>query len=103
MGPVVAAHDKLMSTRYQFESICMVELLRDVLTERVASTSGRDAPAAAVIGVGPQEIANGSLMRHLLDSVKLSDLVEGVDGWRETTMETEDLALNNSREGQVIE
>jgi hypothetical protein len=42
-------------------------------------------------------------MRHLLDSVKLSDLVEGVNGWRETTMETEDLALNNSGEGQVIE
>ena len=103
MGPVVAAHDKLMSARYQFQSICMVELFRDVLTERVASTSGRDAPAAAVIGVGPEEIANGSFVRHLLDSVKLSDLVEGVNGWRETTMETEDLALNNSGEGQVIE
>lgn len=81
----------------------MVELLRNILAKRVPGTSGRDAPAAAVIGVGPQEIANGSLMRHLLDSVKLSDLVEGVDGWRETTMETEDLALNNSGEGQVIE
>ena len=81
----------------------MVELLRNILAKRVPGTSGRDAPAAAVIGVGPQEIANGSLVRHLLDSVKLSDLVESVDGWRETTMETEDLALNNSREGQVIE
>jgi hypothetical protein len=81
----------------------MVELLRNILAKRVPGTSGRDAPAAAVIGVGPQEIANGSLVRHLLDSVKLSDLVKSVDGWRETTMETEDLALNNSREGQVIE
>ena len=81
----------------------MVELLRNILAKRVPGTSGRDAPAAAVIGVRPQEIANGSLMRHLLDSVKLSDLVKSVDGWRETTMETEDLALNNSGEGQVIE
>ena len=81
----------------------MVELLRNILAKRVPGTSGRDAPAAAIIGVGPQEIANGSFVRHLLDSVKLSDLVKSVDGWRETTMETEDLALNNSREGQVIE
>jgi hypothetical protein len=81
----------------------MVELLRNVLAKRVAGTSGRDTPATAVIGVGPQEIANGSLVRHFLDSVKLSDLVESVDGWRETTMETEDLALNNSGQRQVIE
>jgi hypothetical protein len=81
----------------------MVELLRNVLAKRVPGNSGRDTPAAAVIGVGPQEIANWSLVRHLLNSVKLSDLVESVDGWRETTMETEDLALNNSGERQVIE
>ena len=81
----------------------MVELLRNILAKRVAGTSGRDTPAAAIIGVGPHEIANGSLVRHLLNSIKLSDLVESVDGWRETTMETEDLALNNSGERQVIE
>jgi len=81
----------------------MVELLRNILAKRVPSTSGRDAPAAAVIRVRPQEIANGTLVWHLLDSVKLSDLVESVYRWRETTMETEDLALNNSGEGKVIE
>ena len=80
MGPVVAAHDKLMSTRYQFESICMVELLRDVLTERVASTSGRDAPAAAVIRVGPKQIADGSFVGNFLDAVELTNLVESVNG-----------------------
>ena len=41
-------------------------------------------------------------MGNLLDSVELSDLIEGVDRRRETTMETEDLALNNSRQGKVI-
>jgi hypothetical protein len=81
----------------------MVELLRNILAKRVPSASWRDAPAAAVIGVRPKEIANWSLVRHLLDSVKLSDLVEGVNRWRETTMETEDLALNNSGERKVIE
>ena len=103
MGPVVAAHDKLMSTRYQFESICMVELLRDVLTERVASTSGRDAPAAAVIRVGPKQIADGSFVGNFLDAVELTNLVESVDGGRETSMQTEDLSLDNCCQRQVIE
>ena len=80
MGPVVAAHDQLMSTRYQFESIRMVELLRDVLSERIAGSSGRDAPAATVVRVGPEQIADGSLVGNFLDAVELADLVESVDG-----------------------
>jgi hypothetical protein len=42
-------------------------------------------------------------MRDLLDSVELSDLVEGVDGRRETTMEAEDLSLNDGCQWQIIE
>ena len=42
-------------------------------------------------------------MGNFLDSVKLADLVESVDGRRETTMETEDLAFNNSSERKIIE
>jgi hypothetical protein len=103
MGPVVAAHYKLMSTRYQFQSICMVELFRDVLPERVASTSGRDAPAAAVIGVRPQQVADGSFVGHFLHSVQLTNLVEGVDRRRETSVETEYLSLDHCSQGQVIE
>ena len=103
MGPVVAAHNKLMSTRYQFQSICMVELFRDVLTERVSSTSGRNAPAAAVIGIRPKQVADGSFMGNFLDTVKLADLVEGVDRWRETSMQTENLSLDDCSQWQVIE
>ena len=79
MGPVVAAHNKLMSTRYQFQSICMVELFRDVLAERVASTSGRDAPAAAVIGIRPKQVADWSFVGNFLHTVELTNLVEGVN------------------------
>jgi hypothetical protein len=42
-------------------------------------------------------------MRHFLHSVQLTNLVEGVNAWRETTMETEDLAFNHCSQGQVIE
>lgn len=51
------------------EVVSMIELLRDVLTERVTSTSGGDTPTASVIRVGPEEIADGTFMRHFLNSV----------------------------------
>jgi hypothetical protein len=35
----------------------VIELLRDVLAERVTSTAGTDAPTATVVGIGPQKIA----------------------------------------------
>ena len=103
MGPVVAAHNKLMSTRYQFQSICMVELFRDVLTERVASTSGRDAPAAAVVGIRPKQVADGSFVGNFLHTVELTNLVEGVDRWGETSVQTEYLSLDDCSQWQVIE
>jgi hypothetical protein len=51
------------------------------LTETVASTSRRNTPAASVIGVRPEQIAHGTLLGHLLNSIKLSNLVESVDTW----------------------
>ena len=42
-------------------------------------------------------------MRSLLDSIKLSDLVEGVDTWGQPSVKAEDLVLNHSSQGQVVE
>lgn len=42
-------------------------------------------------------------MRSLLDSVKLSNLVKGIDTRGESTMEAEDLVLNDSCQRQVVE
>ena len=41
-------------------------------------------------------------MGRLLHSIELANLVQGVDTWRETTVETEDLVFNDSRQGQVV-
>ena len=41
-------------------------------------------------------------MGRLLHSIELTNLVQGVDTWRETTVETEDLVFNDSRQGQVV-
>ena len=42
-------------------------------------------------------------MGSLLDSVKLSDLVKGVNAWGQASVEAENLVLNNSSQGQVVE
>lgn len=103
MGPVVSVHHELMGSCDSSQVVGVVELLRDVLAEGVASTTGRDTPTASVIGVGPQQIADWSFVRHFLHAVELSDLIEGVDGRRQTTMEAENLVLNDGGQGQVVE
>jgi hypothetical protein len=42
-------------------------------------------------------------MRDFLDAVKLADLVQTIEGWRETTMEAEDLLFYNCCEWEVVE
>ena len=67
--PVVSVHHELMGTCDPGEAIGVVELLRYVLAERVSSTTGRDAPTASIIGVGPEQVANGALVGNLLHAV----------------------------------
>ena len=42
-------------------------------------------------------------MWHLHESIELLDLIKGVDAWRETTVQAEDIVLDDGRERQVIE
>lgn len=76
------------------ESIIVVERLGNILPESVTGTTGADAPTASVIGVGPQQVAHGSLMGYLLDSVESSDVVKSIDTRRQTTVKTKDLVIN---------
>ena len=102
VGPVVAVHHKLMGSSDQLQVVRVVELLRDVLAERVAGTSRRDTPAASVVRVRPKQIANGAFVRNLHESIELLDLFEGVNAGRETSMKAENAVFNNSGEGQEI-
>lgn len=92
-----------MGARDSGQAVRVVELLRNVLAERVPSTSRGDAPAAALIRVGPKQIAHGALLRHFLDSVELSDLIKGVNRGRQTSVQAENLVLNDSGQRQVVE
>lgn len=103
VGPVVTLHHKLMGTGDSCQVVGVVELLRNILAETVSSTSWRNTPAASIIRVRPQQVAHGTFLWHLLNSVELSNLVESVDAGWETTVEAENLILNDSCKGQEVE
>jgi len=53
MLPLISLHDELMRSHNELQAIFVVECLCDVLPKRVASSTGRDAPAITVVGVRP--------------------------------------------------
>ena len=77
-------------------------VLRLYLAESVSSSTRRDTPASSVVRVGPQEVAHGAFVGHLLESVQGPDVVQSVDAGRETSVETEDLTVHQGGEGKVI-
>ena len=68
-----------MSPSNKRQAVVVVESLRDVLTEGITGTTRGYSPSAPVVWVGPQKVAHGSLVRHLLDPVECADVVECVD------------------------
>ena len=67
MKPVVALHDKLVGTDDEVKAVFTIEFLRNVVAKSVACTTWRDAPAEAVVGVAPHEVANRSLVWHFAE------------------------------------
>ena len=65
MGPIKPLHNELVRSRYQVDAICVIELLRDVLSKRIPCPSRRDSPTTPIVWVGPQQVAHGPFMRHL--------------------------------------
>ena len=83
-----------MSSRYERETIVVVECFRYVLAEGISCATRADTPSAAIVWVGPEQIAHRTFVGHFLYPVETADVVKGVDGWRETAVETEDLVVD---------
>ena len=64
---------------------------------------GGNSPSTAVVGVGPEKIAHGPLVRDFLEAIEGPDVVKGVDGGAETPVEAKDLAVDQRRQRQVVE
>ena len=92
-----------MCSGNKLEIVGVIELLRDVLSKTVASTSRGNTPTTSVIRVRPQKITDGTFVGYFHDTIKLLDLVQSVNGRRQTTVQAEDVLLDDGGQGQVVE
>lgn len=104
LEPVLEAiHNKLMSTSNQVNVVNVVELRGNLGSKKPSSTTRRQSPGLDVLRVGPHQVAEGTLVRDLHSSLEKSDLVKSFYIGRQSTVNTEDLALNNGSDSEVIE
>lgn len=103
VAPIVPVHDELVGPADQREGVPFVELLRHVLSKGKAGAAGRNAPPAAIVGVGPEQVAHGALVGDLLDAVELADVIEGINAGGEAAVQTENGVFDEGGEGEVVE
>jgi len=103
LRPIITLHNQLMSSCNQSQAIIVVESLGNVLAKRIPSSSRRYSPPASIIWIRPQEIAHRTLVWYLLYAVEGSDIIECINAGRETSVEAEDLVINQGCEGKVVE
>jgi len=100
----VTVHGQLMGSGDLGETVGVIELLRDLLAEEVPGSSGGDAPGGGdVVGIGPEKVAHGSLVRHLLLSLEGTDRVQSVQTRGQTSVEGEDFSLDQGTQGEIVE
>jgi len=100
---LVAFIDKLVSTCDEFQAIDMVELGCDLVTEEPASATRRNSPSVDVLGVTPDKITEGTLMRNLLSTSNDADLINSADFRAESSVNAEDLTINDSSKDEEVE
>ena len=100
---LVSFHDELMRSTYQINAILSVPFLNDFPSEKIASTTWTDHPAWNVIWVTPHQVAHCTIMGHFLLSVNHADLIEGTDRRWETTVNAENLVIDDWCEWKIVE
>ena len=101
--PLVSLHDELVSPTDHLDVVGPIELTDHVVTKQIAGTSRRDSPALSILGVGPEQVTHRAIVGNLLLPVDGSDLVEGLDAGTEAAVNTEDLAVYDGWEGEIVE
>jgi hypothetical protein len=98
-----AVHDELMRSGNQRNVIDMIKLSCHSRSKEPSGTSGRHSPSFNIFWVGPHKITERSFVWDLHSSVNKSHLIDGFNLGRETSVNTEDLALDNSSNAKIVE
>jgi len=87
--PLVALHDELMGAADEVDVVGRVELLDDVAAKQIPRPSRGHSPPLTVFWVGPEQVTHGTVVGDLLLAVDGANVVEGLDGGRQTAVHAE--------------
>ena len=94
--------DQLVSPADELQVVVGEELCGHLGSEQPASSTGRDGPALHLLRVGPDQVTESPLVRNLLVSLDQPDLIQRPDLWGQTTVDTEDLTIDEGRNREKI-
>lgn len=100
---LVALIDQLMGTRNELQAIDMIEFACDFVSEKPAGTARRNGPGVYIFRITPYQITESTFVGDLLGSGYYADLINRSDLGTQSTVNAEDLAVNNSSKNQKIE
>ena len=78
-------------------------LAGNFVTKQPASTSGAHGPCVDLLGITPDQIAESAFVRNLLCSRYYSDLIKSPDLRGQSTVDAENLAIDNGGESEKVE
>lgn len=93
---LVALHHELMRSCDERNVVGAVELVDDVAAKQEASSTRAQAPAVDLLGIRPQQVAHGTIVRHFLFAIDDANLtiVVVVVGGTPISCETSKLGLH---------
>lgn len=101
---LVAVFDDLVGATYQIEVVFVQELADDLRAEREADAPVVLAPAHLVlVGVGPEQIAEQTLVGHVGRSHYPTDLLHRLEVGAEAPVTAEDLLIDDGGHRQTVE
>ena len=103
MTYLVTFVDKLMSSSNKFQTVHMIELRRDFITEEPTCSTRRNSPGVDLFRIRPDEITESTFVGNLLSTGDHSDLINRSDFGTQATVHTQDFAINHGSENQEIE
>lgn len=80
----------------------MVELSGNLVSKEPAGTTGRNSPCLDILGIAPDQITKGTLVRDLLGASYDADLIDSSDFGAETAVNAENLAVDNGSENKEV-
>ena len=92
-----------MRSCHSLQAIFLNELVGYVLPKCVPGAARGDTPPCAIVRVRPEQVAHGTLVRHLDHAVDIANHVQCVQTGRKAAVQAEDLVLDDGGQWQVIE